>query len=109
MTVVENKIPTISNLVKKKKKKKISEIEKKVTDHNHDKYITFSKFDKLTTKKFNARLAQANLETNTDFDAKLIRLNKKINSNKTKHLLAKNELKKLQAFDLSYFRCKKLF
>ena len=54
-------------------------------------------------------MTQANLETNTDFDAKLIRLNKKINSNKTKHLLAKNELKKLQAFDLSYFRCKHYF
>ena len=28
---------------------KISDIEKKVTDHDQDKYITTSEFDKLTT------------------------------------------------------------
>ena len=63
-------------------------------------------------KIFSARLAQANLVTDkilTDFDAKLISLNKKINSNKTKHLSVENELKKLQAFDLSYFRGKIIF
>ena len=37
--------------------------------------------------------------TKTDFDNKLINLNKKINSNKTKHVLVENELKKLQTFD----------
>ena len=52
---------------------------------------------------FNARLAQANLITKTDFDVKLSSLNIKITSNKTKHLLVENELKKLKAFDLSYF------
>ena len=38
---------------------------------------------------FNARVAQANLITETDFDAKLkkMKLIKKITSNKTKHLL----------------------
>ena len=41
LTAVENKIPSVSNLVKKKKKKadyntKINEIEKKITDQNHD-------------------------------------------------------------------------
>ena len=39
----------------------------------------------------------------TDFDNKLISLNKKINSNKTEHLLVENELKKLQTFDSVYF------
>ena len=34
---------------------------------------------------------------------------KKINSNKTKHLLVENELKKLQTFDSSYFRGKSHF
>ena len=34
---------------------------------------------------------------------------KKINSNKTKHLLVENELKKLQTFDSSYFRGKVYF
>ena len=39
-TVVENKIPDVSNLVKKiDYNTKIDEIEKKITDHNHDKYI----------------------------------------------------------------------
>ena len=41
--------------------------------------------------------------TKTDFDSKLSSLNRKITSNKAKHLLAENELKKLKAFDLSYF------
>ena len=41
--------------------------------------------------------------TKTDFDAKLSSLNRKITSNKTKHLLVENELKKLKTFDSSYF------
>ena len=41
--------------------------------------------------------------TKTDFDAKLSSLNKRVTVNKTKHLLVVNELKKLKAFDLSYF------
>ena len=52
---------------------------------------------------FNARLAQANLITKTDFDAKLSSLNRKITSNKTKHLLVENELNKLKTFDSGYF------
>ena len=36
-------------------------------------------------------------------------LNRKINSNKTKHELVKNELKKLQTFYTSYFRAKNHF
>ena len=38
---------------------KISEIEKKDTDHNHNKYITTPEFNKLTAENFAARLAQA--------------------------------------------------
>ena len=71
--------------------KKISELEKKITDHNHDKYITTPEFNKLTAENFAARLAQANLITKTDFDAKLSSLNKKITSNKTKHLIVENK------------------
>ena len=41
--------------------------------------------------------------TKTDFDAKLLSLNKRVTTNKTKHLLVENKLKKLNAFDLSYF------
>ena len=36
-------------------------------------------------------------------------LNRKITSNKSKHLLIENELKKLQTFDLSYFIGKRHF
>ena len=55
--------------------KKISELEKKITDHSHEKYNTTPEFNKLTAKKFAPRLAQTNLMTNTDFDAKLSSLN----------------------------------
>ena len=84
----------------------ISDIEKKITDHNHDKYITSLEFNKLTTENFNARLAQASLITKTDFDVTLQSLSKRITSNKTKHLLVENELKKLKTFDLSYLQGK---
>ena len=41
LTAVENKIPSASNLVNKTDyNTKITEIERKLTDHNHDKYIT---------------------------------------------------------------------
>ena len=100
---VENKIPNISSLVKKTDyNTKITEIEKKFTDHNHDKYITTLEFNTLAADVFNARLTQANLMRNTDFDAKLSSLNKKIISNKTTNLLVENELKKLKTFDSSY-------
>ena len=71
-------------------------LKKKLTDHKHDKYITTPEFNKLTADNFAARLAQANLITKTNFDAKVSSLNRKITSNKTKHLLFENELKKLK-------------
>ena len=41
LTTIENKIPNVSNLVKKTDyNTKINEIEKKTTDHDHGKYIT---------------------------------------------------------------------
>ena len=110
LTAVENKTPDISTLVKKTDyNAKILDIEKKVTDHGHDEHIATSEFNKLTTENFKGRLAQANLVTETDFDVKLINLGKKINSNKTKHLLVENELKKLQKFDMSFFKDKNYF
>ena len=41
--------------------------------------------------------------TKTDFDAKLSSLNRKITSNKAKHVLVENELNKLKTFDSGYF------
>ena len=78
MTAVVNKIPDVSSLVKKTDyNTKISEIENKVSDHDHDKYITTSEFNKLTAENFKARLSQANLVTKTYFDAMLRSLNMK--------------------------------
>ena len=104
LTIVENKIPDVSNLVNKTDyNTKVTEIENKFNNHNHDKHIDTTEFNKLATNVFNARIAQANLITKTDFDAKLSSLNRKTRENKTKHLLIQNELKKLKVFDSSYF------
>ena len=81
VTAVENRIPNVSNLVKKTDyNTKISETEKNISKHNHDKSITIIKFNKFTEEIFAARLKQANLASksgtanfvkNTDFDNKL--------------------------------------
>ena len=104
LTTVENKIPDVSNLVKRKDyNTKFTEIESKLTNHDHDKYIDTSEFNKLVADVFNSRLEQAKLITKTDFDSKLSSLNRKITSNKSKLLLVENELNRLKTFDLSYF------
>ena len=103
---VKNKIPSVSYNTK------INEIEKKITDNNHDKYITTPEFNKLTSENFAVRLKQANLASKSDianfvkktsFDQKLKHLNKTITSNKTKHLPVENEFKKIQTFGSSLF------
>ena len=72
LTTVENKIPDVSGLVKNTDcDTKVTEIENKLTNHNHDKYVNTSEFNKIAADVFNARLAQANSITKTDFDAKL--------------------------------------
>ena len=79
LTTVENKSPDVSSLAKKTNyDTNISELEKKLTDHNHDKYITTPEFNTLAASVFNARLAQANLITKTDFDTILSILSRKI-------------------------------
>ena len=104
-----------SNLVKKVDyNTKINEIEKKIADHYHDKYITTQEFIKLTSENFAATLAQANLTSKnyvadfvkkTDFDGKRKNLNKKVTLNKTKHVLVENELNKLSK-KLNYYQQK---
>ena len=89
MTAVENKIPSASNLVKKTDyNAKVSDIEKKITDH-------------ITTA--------ANLVKKTDFDNKLPSLNRKIVLNKAKDVVIENKLKKLKSFDSSYYNGKNYF
>ena len=102
LTSVENKIPSISGLVKKTDyNTKITDIENKLNNHNHDKYFATSEFNILPANVFNAILAQANLTKKTDFDAKLSSLNRTITANKTKHFINDN--------DLSYYRGKQYF
>ena len=62
LTAVENKVPSVSSLVKK------TDYDTKITDliMDHDKHIAT-----LAANVFNATLAQANLKTKIDFDAKL--------------------------------------
>ena len=89
LTSVENKIPSISNLVKKTDyNAKASDIEKKITNH-------------ITTT--------ANLVKKTDFHNKPSSLHRKIVSNKAKDLVIENKLKKLKAFDSSYYNGKNYF
>ena len=88
LTIAENKIPDVSSLVKKTDHNtKITDIENKLNDHDHDKYIDTIEFNKLTADVSNARIAQANLIAKTDFHAKLSSLNKKNTQNKATYLL----------------------
>ena len=73
----------------------------KIYNHDHDKYVATSEFNTLAANVLNVRLANANLITKTDFDAKLSSLNRKTTANKTKHFLNDN--------DLSYYRGKQYF
>ena len=56
-------------VLSRKHNTKITEIGKKLTDHNHGKYITTPEFNTLAVDGFNASLAQANIVTETDFEA----------------------------------------
>ena len=67
-------------------------------------YTTSLEFNKLTKENFTARLGQANLASKNDianfvkkkdFDDKLKILNKKVTSNKTKHVLVEKKLNEL--------------
>ena len=89
LTVVENKIHNVRNLVKKKKI--VTQIlENKITtDHDQDKYITTQEFNKLTSEKFSARLKQANLANKND----IANFVKKTDFDKLKNVTSnKNEL-----------------
>ena len=64
LTTVEIRIPKISGLVKKiDYNTKITDIENKLNNHNHVKYVATSVYNTLAANVFNARLAEANLIT----------------------------------------------
>ena len=98
-------MPNVSSLVKKTDyNAKISDIEKKITDHNHDKYITTPEFNILAADVFNARLAaQTDLIKKPEFHFKLKKISDRVIKNKTTYLIVENELKKLKTLDLSRF------
>ena len=59
LILVENKISDVNNLVNKTDyNSKVTEIENKINNHNHDKYVDTSEVNKLTADLFNARIAQ---------------------------------------------------
>ena len=91
LTAVENKKRSASNLVKKTDyNTTINDIEKKITDHNHDEYITTPEFNKLTAENFAAILKQVNLASKSDF------VNKTDFDNQVKNVTSnKNELNEL--------------
>ena len=90
LNAVENKIPDVSSLDKKRNyNTRITEIEKKPTDHNYDNYITTPESNTLAADVFSARLAQAILITKTDFDANLSSLNRRIRQTKQNIYLLK--------------------
>ena len=84
---VENKLSAASSLITITVLNTNGKIENKIPDHT--RYITTQEFNKLTAENFAAILKQANLVSKTDFDNKLIGFNRKITSNKIKHLEVK--------------------
>ena len=96
LTAVENKIPDVSGFVKKNDyNTKISDIEKKTTDHNHDKYITTPEFNSFSSRGFYCKTSTSKFSDKNRFYTRLKDISDQITSNKSKHLLAEIELKKI--------------
>ena len=90
------KWPNVSGLViKTDHNTKITEIETKLTGHDHDKYIT--------TPEFNTLCFYCKIKTSNDFDNSVSSINNKIAANKRKNYSIENELKKLKTLNFSYF------
>ena len=89
LTTVENKIPDVTNC-----DTKVKEIENKLNNHNHNKYITTPEFNNLAADVINIRLAKTNLVAKTNFDNTASSLDNKIVTNKTKNGSIENELEK---------------
>ena len=99
---VENKISNTSNLVTTTVlSTKISEVENKNLDNS--KYVTTQAFDKLTAAYFSARLKQADLVKQPDFDNKLTSFNRKITSKNPKHFEVQKKLSSLIPKDYNFF------
>ena len=94
LTTVENKIPDVSSLVKKTDyDTKVTEIEYKLNNHGHDKYITTPEFNTLAKDVFNARLAQAHLVAKSIFENTVSSLDSKIEATRTVNTSLENLFK----------------
>ena len=96
----ENKIPDTSSLVTVFDTK-ISEVQNKIS--NHDNYITSPEFNKWTAESVATRSKQADFVNQTDFDNKLTSFNRRITSNKTKHLEVQKKLNSPITKDYNFF------
>ena len=89
----------------------------KITDFNGKIYEVEDKIPSITGLATNFALTVvenkipdiSSLVTKKDVDAKLKDISDLVTSNKSKHLLLENELKKLKALDLRYLWGQKLF
>ena len=79
---------------------KISEVENKIPDNSND--ITTQEFNKLAAENFATTLREVNLVSKTDYDNKLTSLNRRIASNKTKHLEVLKKLDSVITKDCNY-------
>ena len=101
---VDKKIPDVIALVKETNLDvKVTEMEGKIPN-----IIGLATNSALTAVE-NKIPDVSSLVTKTEFDAKLKGISDRVTSNKSKHLLVENELKKLKKIDLSSFRRKNYF
>ena len=93
MTIVENKIPSINNLVTKTELNNLSnivpDINTLIKKSDYDTKIRQIENKYVRNTEFDSKLPQANVITKRNFDAKITKV--------------VNNIKKLQSFDLSYF------
>ena len=80
---------------------KVSEVEYEI--RGNAEYVTAQEFTKLTAENLAARLKQANVVNETDFNNKLTTFSKRITSNKTKHLEIQNKLNSLRTKDYNFY------
>ena len=110
LTAVENKTPNVSNLVKRLAiTQNLVKLKRKLLIMITMNIPILQNLISLAQANLPSKRDIANFVKKTDFDDKLKTLNKKITSNKTKHLLVQNEFKKLQTFDSSLFIAKIYF
>ena len=99
LTSVENKIPDIRNLATKTAlnnlSKDVPDINSLIKKSDCDTKIAEIESKYVSNTGFDSILAQANVIAKRNFDAKVIEI--------------ENNMKKLQTFDLSYFRGKSYF